>query len=83
MTKDDIIRMARNTGLKPWTVWLFVYRLNIVVFIIWLLLFPLMILDAFWNGIKEGYREWRGLLKSLAKSNSRIQKAIRARGKDV
>ncbi len=82
MTRGDIIRMSRATGLKPWTVWLFVHRLNIIVFIIWLFLFPLMLLDAFWNGIKEGYREWRELLRSLAKANSRIQKAIRARGQE-
>ena len=83
MTRDDIIRMAKSTGLKPWTVWLFVHRLNIVVFFIWLLLFPLLILGAFVDGIKEGYREWRSVLRSLAKHNSRIQKDIRARRQNV
>lgn len=82
MNREDIIRISKSTGLKPWTIWLFVHRLNIVVFIIWLLLFPLMLVDAFFNAIKEGYREWRELLRSLAKANSRIQKVIRARGQE-
>lgn len=75
MTRDDIIRMARETGLRPWVVWLIAHRLKFVLFVLWLVSLPLHLLAY----LPDAYQDWRDMLKSI----NRMQvKVIRARGQE-
>jgi hypothetical protein len=73
MTRDDIIRMARETGLRPWVVWLIAHRLKFLLFVFWLVSLPLHLIAY----MPDAYQDWRHMLKAI----NRMQvKVIRARG---
>ena len=73
MNRDDIIRIAQQDGLRPWVVWLVAHRLRFVLFAIWLISFPLLLLSY----LPEAYSDWRYLLKAINRAQAA---AIRARG---
>lgn len=71
MNRDDIIRMARETGLKPWVVWLIAHRLKFVLFVFWLVSLPLHLLAY----IPDAYQDWRYMLKEINRFQARFNRA--------
>ena len=73
MTHDEIVRIARETGLRPWTVWLIAHRMKFLLFVFWLVSLPLHLLAY----IPDAYQDWRYMLKEINRMQSRFIRARR------
>ena len=71
MRLDEVQRISREIGAKPWVVWLIVYKLKIVLFLLWLFAIPLFLLAY----CKDAYKDWRDALRFLNDAQVRIRKA--------
>lgn len=72
-TQEQVIAWARESGTRPWVVWLITHRLKYVLFVLWLMSLPLHFLVY----LPDAYRDWRDALKHLNDIQVRVKRARR------
>lgn len=68
--RAEIVRIAREAGLKPWVAWLIAYRLKFVLVLFWIVSLPLHLLAY----IPEAYEDWCYMLKEINRFQERFNR---------